>query len=320
VFYHFLLVYFYNMSRKNLPPTKSPGAPKASDQLASSGLAIEYFPAFFQEQHDFHTHEFIEMLFVITGTFRHVTADRTHDESSGGLTILNYNQFHTLKTPFGSVELMNLYWDLRKYPFRELPEPLSSRLHDLVPAHPMLGHRLNRIAHLQLDDPQKIEGLLRMMHREQQEPGAGSEAATDALFRLFLIELCRAAPATPQAAAEEFNPRMEKVRRYLETHYAEPIRLEQLCAISNLRKANLCRQFKKHTGLSTGDYLKQRRLAAAMLKLRTTNDKITTICHECGFSDIAHFNRTFRAALGQPPSKYRTQAMRLQSTPAENTE
>ena len=292
------------MTRKNLPLTKQP-KPKASAHLESTGLAIEYFPAFFQEQHDFHTHEFIEMLFVINGTFRHVTADQTYDETTGGLTILNYNQFHTLKTPTGPVELINLYWNPQKHPLPQLPEPLATRLNELIPAHPRLGHRLNRTRHLQFAEPEKATHLLRLLHREQQEQDPGSEAAIDALFRLFLIELCRAAPTLPEEIRKHFNPRMETVRHYLEKNYADPIRLEQLCGISNLQKANLCRQFKKHTGLSTGDYLKQRRLAEALQKLRTTDDKILAICNDCGFSDVAHFNRIFRTAFGQTPTQYR---------------
>lgn len=293
------------MTRKNLQLTKEPVGRKANRNLAATGLGIEYFPSFFQGLHDFHTHEFIEMLFVINGTFRHVIADQTYDEATGGLTILNYNQFHTLKTPNGPVELMNIYWNPKKHPMPRLPEPLATRLNELIPAHPMLGHRLNRTRHLQFAKPEKTTHLLRLLHSEQQEQGQGSEAAIDALFRLFLIELCRAAPILPNDAEKHFNPRMETVRLYLEKHHTEPIQLEELCAISNLRKANLCRQFKKHTGLTTGDYLKQRRLAAALQKLRTSDDKILAICHDCGFSDIAHFNRTFRSALGQTPTQYR---------------
>jgi AraC-like DNA-binding protein len=294
------------MRRENLPPTKAPATKsKAAHRLQSDGLAFDYFPAFTQKTHDFHTHRFVEILFVFSGTFRHVTADRTYDESAGGLTILNYNQFHTLTTPNGPVELMNVYWDLTKYALPGLPEPLSARLHELIPIHPMLGHRLNRVFHLQMSDPEKTGQLLRMLHGEQQNESAGSAAASDALFRCFLIELCRAAPAVPESAAEDFNPRMEKVRRYLDRHYAEPVRLEQLCKLSGLKEANLCRQFKKYTGLSTGDYLKKRRLSAAMQKLRGTGDKILTVCHDCGFSDIANFNRTFRTAIRLTPSEYR---------------
>ena len=132
-----------------------------------------------------------------------------------------------------------------------------------------------------------------------------SEAAIDALFRLVLIELCRAAPAGFPQAESGFNPRMEAVRLHLDKHFTDPVRLEELCDLSNLRKANLCRQFKAYTGLSTGDYLKQRRLAAALQKLRTTSDKILTLCHDCGFSDISNFNRAFRSAFGITPSEYR---------------
>jgi AraC-like DNA-binding protein len=283
---------------------RNPGAYKAATHLRTTGLAFEYFPAFEQMQHDFHTHEFIEMLFVISGTFRHVTADQTYDETSGGLTILNYNQFHTLKTPNGPVELINLYWDLRTYPLPELPAPLDARLHELIPSHPMLGHRLNRIRHLQFQQPEKTARLLNLLYQEQQTTAIGSEAAIEALFRLFLIELCRAAPIAT-LGIENFNPRMEPIRQYLETHYAEPVRLEQLCRIAGIKEANLCRQFKKYTGLSTGDYIKQRRLAASLQRLRGTNEKVVTICHECGFSDVANFNRAFRATFGITPSEYR---------------
>jgi len=293
------------MIRKNLPLSKEPESYKANTKLVSTGLSFEYFPAFFQRDHDFHTHEFIEMVFVIDGTFRHVTADQTYDETTGGLTILNYNQFHTLKTPNGSVELMNLYWNPKKYPRPRLPEPFETQLDKLIPAHPMLGHRLNRTHHLQFAKPEKVIPLLRQLYGEQQNSDVGSEMAIDALFRLLLIELCRAAPALPEKNKPHFNPRMEDVRNYLEKNYTTSIRLEVLCKISHLKKANLCRQFKTYTGLTTGDYLKQRRLAEALQKLRTTNEKVLTICHDCGFSDIAHFNRAFRAAFGQTPSEYR---------------
>ncbi|MCF7817854.1 MAG: AraC family transcriptional regulator [Kiritimatiellales bacterium] len=297
------------MNRENLHLTKGPEIhTKAAEWLRHAGLSFEYLPAFLQESHSFHTHDFVEILFVLGGTFRHVTADWSYDEAAGGLTILNYNQFHTLLTPNGPVELMNVYWDLAKYPQPDLPEPLATRLHELIPSHPRLGHRLNRIFHLQMDDSEKTEHLLRMLYAEQQNEAAGCSAAVDALFRLFLIELCRAAPAAPESSVKDFNPRMETVRCYLDQHYAEPVRLEQLCALSGLRTANLCRQFKAHTGLGTGDYLKQRRLAAALQKLRTTSEKILTICYECGFSDISNFNRTFQSAFGQTPTEYRRHA------------
>lgn len=275
------------------------------ERLDRAGLAIEYLPAFEQKHHDFHTHEFIEMLFVIRGNFRHIIADRTYDEKAGGLTILNYDQYHSLRTDEGPAELINVYWNPAVYSAPVLPDRFMSKLWDLVPLHPELGHRLNSVRHLITPDPDKVSALLKMLYYEQQSEHQAFEAAIQSLFRLFLIELCRAAPLKREEGETQQAVLMERVRQYLEKNFREPIRLEELSRICGLNEANLCRRFKEHTGLSTGDYLKQRRLSAALQKLRMSDDKILTVCHESGFTDISRFNRYFRQAMGCTPSEYR---------------
>jgi AraC-like DNA-binding protein len=44
--------------------------------------------------------------------------------------------------------------------------------------------------------------------------------------------------------------------------------------------------------------------------LRSTDDKVLSIALDCGFRDLAHFNRTFKRALAQPPTAFRRQAPR----------
>ncbi len=293
------------MIDENLPPIGETGNIAAGYHLEAAGLGIEHFAPYFRTNDQFHTHKHVEFLFVLNGTCEHVTGDYTYKETAGGMAIVNYNQFHCFKLPDGPFELMNIYWNPEKYPEPELPELLSTRLHELIPSHPQLGHRLNQIVRLQLEDPEETKSLLYMFLKEQNKVSAGNEAAIDSLFRLILIKVCRAAFITPEYHLEEFNPRMEKIRLYLEKHFTEPFRLEQLCELSGLKESNLCRQFKKHTGLTVGNYLKQRRIAAAMLQLRTTSNKIMTICYDCGFPDLNHFNHTFRAAIGKTPSDYR---------------
>lgn len=256
---------------------------------------------------EFHTHEFVEFAFFISGSCEHFTGDYTFKETAGNMAIINYNQFHKYGTPAGPFELMNIYWNPGKYPAPELPEPFSTRLHELIPVHPKLGHRLNRIVRLKLEDPQQTHRLLKRMYEEQMKGDEASESAIDAIFHLLLIDICRSASIVPESHEDEFNPRMETIRRYLEKSYTDTIRLEQLCEISGLKETNLCTQFKKYTGLSIGDYLKQRRLSAAMIQLRTSGKKVLTICYDCGFSDITYFNRTFRKAIGKTPSEYRKQ-------------
>ncbi len=293
------------MNSESLQILKRPNIPSSRERLKKTGIALDYFKAFEQDSHDFHSHEFVEILFVLNGSFRHITADRTYDEFTGGLTILNYNQYHSLKTPDGPVELMNIYIDPERYPFPDLPETMTHRLQRLIPLHPELGNRMNRIHHLIVPDPGKLSQILKMMFIEQTSYEISSEFALEALFRLFLLEICRAVPVEQEEPSKEKNRRMERVIEYLERSYTQQIRLDELCRICNLNKANLCRRFKEYTGMSTGDYLRQRRLAAALQRLRTTDDKILTVCLESGFPDISRFNRIFKAAFGYTPSEYR---------------
>ena len=49
----------------------------------------------------------------------------------------------------------------------------------------------------------------------------------------------------------------------------------------------------------------ERRLQAAMLALRSTDDKVLAIALDCGFRDLSHFNRKFRDLVGVSPTAYR---------------
>jgi AraC-like DNA-binding protein/quercetin dioxygenase-like cupin family protein len=293
------------MHSESLQALKRPVSASSKERLEKAGLSLEYFKNFEQAQHDFHSHDFIEILYVFNGTFRHITAGQTYDECAGGLTILNFRQFHSLKTPEGPVELMNIYINPERFNLPDLPDSILEKLYELIPLHPGLENRLNGIIHLNVSDVEKMKSILNMLLLEQESDEWGNEAASLAILRLFLIELCRAAPIVKNEQWDSYKTRMEAVRIYLEKHYTEAVSLNALCRLSGLKPANLCRRFKDYSGMSTGDFLKQKRLAAALHKLRTSDDKILVIAEDCGFSDVSRFNRFFRTAFSCSPSQYR---------------
>ncbi len=51
---------------------------------------------------------------------------------------------------------------------------------------------------------------------------------------------------------------------------------------------------------------RQRLKTACHLLLTRPGMHVSEICYESGFSDIPHFNRTFRRFLGLSPTEYRT--------------
>jgi transcriptional regulator GlxA family with amidase domain len=53
------------------------------------------------------------------------------------------------------------------------------------------------------------------------------------------------------------------------------------------------------------DYLNSARVAAASRSLVDTDRAIADIAHECGFTNLANFNRQFRRSRGMTPREYR---------------
>jgi transcriptional regulator GlxA family with amidase domain len=53
------------------------------------------------------------------------------------------------------------------------------------------------------------------------------------------------------------------------------------------------------------DYLNSARVAAASRSLVDTDRAIADIAHECGFTNLANFNRHFRRSRGMTPREYR---------------
>lgn len=98
--------------------------------------------------------------------------------------------------------------------------------------------------------------------------------------------------------------------------------IAQLAATVHLSASHLSRLFKHDTGLSIHSFLRIRRLWHAARLLSTTEHRVSEICYNVGFSDLANFDRFFSSQFGQSPSEYRqsvqSQLLRGANVPARS--
>ncbi len=130
-------------------------------------------------------------------------------------------------------------------------------------------------------------------------------------FTLFLMLCCR------NALAQGFLPSsdslrsqqswLESIRQHLDQHFASPQRLEDLAKQAGMTRTSLCRAFKAYTGKPLFTYLLDRRVQAAMIRLRSGDEKVLSIALDCGFDDLSYFNRKFKQRVDVTPSAYRRQ-------------
>lgn len=106
----------------------------------------------------------------------------------------------------------------------------------------------------------------------------------------------------------ERNPesrRVLKVKQYINDHYTEPLKLEDMAALVGMAPSSFSRFFKLRTGKSLSDYLLDIRLGFAARMLVDSTKNISEICFESGFNNLSNFNRIFKARRGVTPKEFR---------------
>lgn len=92
---------------------------------------------------------------------------------------------------------------------------------------------------------------------------------------------------------------------YIYDHLHEQIHLSDLAAQVELNESYLSVLFKKETGVTVSDYVRQRRIEAAEGMLRYSDYSCSDIANFLAFCSQSHFISVFRKATGLTPRQYR---------------
>lgn len=101
--------------------------------------------------------------------------------------------------------------------------------------------------------------------------------------------------------------RIEKICKYIDENFGKEISLSEIAALVNMSESAASHFFKKRTSRSFITYLTDVRIGHASRMLAETTMNISTIAYECGFSNMANFNRTFKKYHNQTPTEYRNE-------------
>lgn len=84
--------------------------------------------------------------------------------------------------------------------------------------------------------------------------------------------------------------------------------LGRIASIVGRHSSHVAREFRKHEGVSIGEYARRCRLELASRALRATRETISAIALHAGFCDQSHFTHAFRRLFGVTPAEYRRRA------------
>lgn len=108
----------------------------------------------------------------------------------------------------------------------------------------------------------------------------------------------------PQLDATD-SDRMGRILRHIQTHLTDEIARDDVARIASLSAGAFSRYFKSRTGKTLPEYVNELRIGRSCRFLVESDAPVTEIALDCGFQNLANFNRWFRKVTGTVPRDYR---------------
>jgi transcriptional regulator GlxA family with amidase domain len=101
------------------------------------------------------------------------------------------------------------------------------------------------------------------------------------------------------------DQRVQHVVSFIRNNYQRKLTLREMADTVNLSTWWLCHLFKADLGTSPERFLAKVRLEKAKVLLEESFLSVKEIMADVGMSDAGHFSRSFKAAYGLTPAKWR---------------
>ncbi|MBQ9780509.1 MAG: helix-turn-helix transcriptional regulator [Clostridia bacterium] len=152
-----------------------------------------------------------------------------------------------------------------------------------------------------LFDPDALLPLLRELNNAENENAP--RVVKNGLLCTILTRLFRG------QARSERDMLVDHMVHLLTQDLQKPPTLAELSSVFHFSENYLIRIFRENMGLTPHVFVNAARIRKAKLLLSTSNITADRVAYECGFSDYAHFYRTFRREIGCTPKEYRQEML-----------
>ena len=252
-----------------------------------------------------HTHDFCEMIYVFSGTGKHVTEQGTYDIGPGDLFVIPPQRGHSYEDR-KHMALVNIMFDLNRLPFPadHLVSDPCFRAFFLPDESISDDFRIQNKLTLTGDDQVKIESVIRKMLGEYNQNKRARPILLTAFLAELFVDIIRFCSAERYACSRDLIL-LQNILQYMSDNCAKQMSIPVLAKKFGLSQKNLERLFLHSVKMPPVSYLLDLRLQTAAEKIRSTKATISEIAFSCGFSDSNYFTKLFRKKYGMAPRSFR---------------
>jgi len=103
----------------------------------------------------------------------------------------------------------------------------------------------------------------------------------------------------------ELYRRLYNAKDFIDTCFNEDLDLDRISSIACLNREYFIRQFKIHFKITPIQYLIKKRMEEARIRLLNSDEPISSICNDLGYSDATSFGKLFRRLYKTNPDNFR---------------
>ncbi len=246
-----------------------------------------------------HSHEFIEMIYILGGSAMHSCSVGVKRMSAGDYMFIDYDSIHAFSDKSDDFSVL-----FCEFTPEFIDETLSGRSHL---ADVLRNYLVNLMPYEEkgvfmfYDSNGDIKRRLEFMHGEYEAKNRGYAE----LVRCELLEIIILSMRNIESSPMSLDEKAKYIIKFINEHYMEDITLSSLADRFYCSVANLSVLFKKNCGMTFTQYLRRVRVMAACRLLRERDYSVDTVADMVGYRDTRHFRAVFRDIMGINPLSYR---------------
>lgn len=261
------------------------------------GTRFVHFPA--------HTHNYIEVIYMCSGSTHHVIDGDDVILGEGELLFLNQKAVQEIY-PAGEEDVAVNFIILPEffdYSLKMMEEE-KNLLRDFVIDSLRGENESAGYLHFKVADVLPVQNLLENLIWSIWHRQPNKRSINEATMGLLFLQLMNCTDRLRTCSGNAEQELMIAVLRYVEEHYREG-ELSELARLLHYDLYWLSREIKRITGRNYTELVQEKRLNQARYLLEHTAMSVMEIGMSVGYDNLSYFHRIFQKKYGTTPRKYR---------------